>query len=47
MQARAAEIELKELPRRHRLVVLRIYVAIAKCLLYRDLEAGVNQFLKS
>ena len=29
------------------LVVLRIYVALAIFQLYRDLEAGDNQFLKS
>ena len=57
MQARVAEIELNELPQRHRLVglsvVLRIYVALAifqlYCIyiyMYRDLEAGDNQFLK-
>ena len=46
MQARVTEIELKELPQRHRLVgrlvVLRIYVALAIFQLYRDLEAGDN-----
>ena len=49
MQARVAAIELKELPERHRLVgwlaVLRIYVSLAIFQLYRDLEAGDNQFL--
>ena len=51
MQARVASVELQEFPQRHRLlgwlVVLRIYVALAIYQLYRDLEAGDNQFLKS
>ena len=51
MQARVAAIELKELPQRHRLVgrlvVLRINVFLAIFQLYRDLETGDNQFLKS
>ena len=50
MYARVAAIELKELPPRHRLVgrlvVLKIYIALAIFQLYRDLEAGDNQFLK-
>ena len=51
MQARVAAIELKELPQRHRLVgwlaVFRSYVALAIFRLYRDFEAGDDQFLKS
>ena len=51
VQARVAAIELKELPQRHRLVgrlvVLRINVFLAIFQLYRDLETGGYQFLKS
>ena len=51
MQARVATCELKKIPQRHRLVdwliVMMIYVALAIFQLYRNLEAGDNQTLKS